>query len=126
MRADRKGTAMRRHTIGSMALVIALLVFPSRAAPADCTALDKKIAAAKTAADHEAIAACFDDKAKAAQAGVDEHTKMAEAYRQFGGAPVEKLGLPTYCDAFVRTLDAVAKTYEKMAAAHRELAKSVK
>jgi len=117
---------MRNHIIGSMALVGALLVAVANADPVDCRALDKKIAAAKTAADHTAIATCYDNNAKAAQASAEEHTKMAIAYRQSGGDPVVKLGLPQYSDAFAKTLGAEAKTYTKMADAHRELAKSAK
>lgn len=115
---------MRSHLVGSLALVGVLLAVPVRAAAADCNALDEKIAAAKTAAQHQAIAACYADMAKAAEASANEHKKMGEAYQKMVGAPVGKLQI--YCESFTRTLLAEAKTYEQMAAAHWDLAKSAK
>jgi hypothetical protein len=107
-----------------MALVAALLALPAHATAADCKALDKKIAVAKTAAQHEAIAACYAAKAKAAEASANEHKKLSEAYQTLVGAPVGKLQI--YCESFTRTFLAEAKTYGQMADAHRELAKSAK
>jgi hypothetical protein len=58
----------------------------SHALGADDFDVDKAIAAAKTAADHEAIAAYFDKEAAEAQAKADNHAKMEEAYKKLGGA----------------------------------------
>ena len=91
---------------------------------ADCDGLDAKIAAAKTAADHEAIAACYDASAKAAHDKVAEHKKMKAAYEGIGAAA--KMQLPQHCDYFTKTYAADAKMYEQMAAAHRKMAKEVK
>jgi hypothetical protein len=110
--------------VTTLAVAIALPTF--RAAAADCSGLEAKIAAAKTAADHEAIAACYDDMAKEAQAKSTEHKEMGAAYKKQGGHAVAKLGMPHHCDYFTKTFAQEAKTYEEMAKAHREMAKSAK
>jgi hypothetical protein len=109
------------------AMFVAALTLPmTQAVAADCSGIEAKIAAAKTAADHEAIAACYDDMAKEARAKASEHKDMGAAYRKSGGASVGKLALPQHCDYFTKTYDAEAKMYEQMAAAHRQMAKNAK
>jgi hypothetical protein len=95
------------------------------ATPAHAADIDAKIAAAKTAADHEAIAAWYDEQAKEAQAKADEHKKMGESYKKMGGAAV-KLDLPGHCTYFTNAFTAEAKKYAEMAAAHRQMAKDAK
>ena len=109
---------------GALAALLALAPMPARAA--DCSDLETKIAAAKTAADHEAIAACYDDMAKEAQAKATEHKKMGAAYRKAGGPVLGKFALPQHCDHFTKTFTDEAKSYEEMAKAHRQMAKSAK
>jgi hypothetical protein len=81
---------------------------------------------AKTAAEHEAIAACYDGFAKDAQAKANEHKAMGAAYRKGGGPAVGKLGLPQHCDHFTKTFHDEAKMYEEMAKAHRQMAKNAR
>jgi hypothetical protein len=114
---------MRTSIVVMSALAVALAV-PTFAA--DCDGLDAKIGAAKTAADHDAIAACYDGMAKDAQAKADEHKAMGAAYRKSGGAAVGKLGLPQHCDYFTKTFGDESKNYEEMAKAHRRMAKNAK
>lgn len=110
-----------------LSLFIVMFAMPTfQARAADCDGLDAKIAAAKTAAEHDAIAACYDDFAKSAQAKADEHKAMGAAYRKAGGAAVGKLGLPQHCDHFTKTFQNDAKMYEEMAKAHRQMAKNAK
>ena len=106
------------------AAALALPTIQARAA--DCSGLDAKIGAAKTAADHEAIASCYDDLSKDAQAKADQHKAMGAAYRKEGGHAVGKLGLPQHCDQFTRTFTNEAKMYGDMAKAHRQMAKNAK
>ncbi len=116
-----------RTGIALAALVAAMIVRPTfEARAADCSDLDGKIAAAKTAADHDAIAACYDDMAKEAQAKADEHKKMGAAYRKEQGPAAGKFNLPQHCDSFVKIYTNEAKTYEEMAKAHRQMAKNAK
>ena len=113
-----------RMRIVLAALVAAILAMPAvQASGADCSGIEAKIAAAKTAADHDAIAACYDDLAKEARAKAAEHKAMGEAYRKAGGAAAAKLGMLQHCDYFTKAFGNEAKTYEEMAAAHRQMAK---
>jgi hypothetical protein len=116
---------MRIRTIGMAALLGAALALPAAPArAADCENIDAQIAAAKTAADHEAVAACYDALAKASQDKAAEHVKMKAAYKGIGAA--QKFQLPQHCDYFTKTYAAEAKAYEQMAAAHRKMAKNAK
>jgi hypothetical protein len=117
---------MHRGTTLAAILVAALALPTTQARAADCSGIEAKIAAAKTAADHEAIAACYDDMAKDAQAKATEHKEMGAAYRKSGGPAVGKLGLPAHCDYFTKAFQDEAKTYEEMAKAHRQMAKDAK
>lgn len=73
--------------------------------------------AAKTAADHEQIAAEYDALAKDARAKADEHKKMAADYRKAGG-PMAKAQFPEHCDGLVRsTRSRPARPLERQAAA---------
>jgi hypothetical protein len=117
---------MRTGIVLATVLAAALALPALEARAADCSGLDAKISAAKTAADHEAIAACYDDMAKDAQAKATVHKEMGAAYRKAGGPAVGKLGLPQHCDYFTKTFTDEAKTYEEMAKAHRQMAKDAK
>jgi hypothetical protein len=86
--------------------------------------LTTKIASAKTAADHEAIATYYDAAAKEAKQRADEHAKMGEAYKKLGGALVGKLQLDKHCASLVKSAQSEAAEYESLAQAHREMAKT--
>jgi hypothetical protein len=107
-----------------LAAVLALATMQARAA--DCSGLDAKISAAKTAAEHEAIAACYDTMAKDTQARLAEHQRMRAAYAKAGGAATGKFDMVKHCDHVIGTLQDDAKMYEEMAKAHRQMAKDVK
>jgi len=102
-------------------------VLPGTWAPAAQTAdIMDKIAAAKTAADHEDIAKWYDDQAKEAQDKADEHRKMGEAYKKGGGALANKTHFYQHCEALTRDYTAEAKEYRALAASHRDMAKKAK
>jgi hypothetical protein len=110
-------------------LLAAILALPTiEARAADCSGgLDAKISAAKTAADHEAIAACYDDMVKDARAKVDEHKTMAKAYSMSGiGNQATKTHFHQHCEALIRSYEAEAKEYTALATAHRQMAKNAK
>jgi hypothetical protein len=118
---------MRIGTLLATLLAAILAVPTMQARAADCSGLDAKIGAAKTAAEHEAIAACYDDMAKDAQAKVAEHQKMAKAYSMGGiGNQATKTHFHQHCEALIRSYEAEAKEYDAMAKAHRQMAKSAK
>lgn len=108
-------------------MMLAISVSSRPAAAGNCDDIEAKIAVMKTAADHEAIAACYDDMAKDAQAKATEHEQMRAAYRKAGGVGALKgLNMPQHCDYFIKTFKSDAKMYEEMAAEHRKMAKSAK
>jgi hypothetical protein len=117
---------MRTGILLASVLAATLALPTTQVRAADCSGLDAKISAAKTAADHDAIAACYDAMAKDAQAKADEHKAMGAAYRKGGGPAVGKLGLPQHCDHFTKTFQDEAKMYEEMAKAHRQMARNAK
>ena len=99
----------------------------------DAADLPSAIENAKTAADHEAIAAYYDAEAKAASATVERHRAMAAAYAKPARPPAGKgvrssvyRTMPGHCDDLIKDYKAAAHEYEKMAAAHRKAASEIK
>ena len=89
-------------------------------------AMPDMITSAKTSADHEKLAAHYEQEAKAARAKAEEHKKMADAYRKAGGPLIEKLHFDQHCDALVKSYTATADEFEALAKAEREAAKEMK
>jgi len=85
-----------------------------------------RIAAARTAADHEEIAKWYDDQAQTAEAKAAEHKKMGEAYKKGGGAFAHKTHFHEHCETLAKSYTAEAKEYRALAAAHRQMAKAAK
>jgi hypothetical protein len=85
--------------------------------------LTEKIAAAKTPADHEAIAAFYRSQAAAAAAKVKSHEAMMASYKTFGKGGV---GLADHCKTLIAKYKEAEKDYETMAAEHEALAKAGK
>jgi len=85
--------------------------------------IEKKIAAAKTAADHEAIAAHYEKEAKTAEAKAKYHAEMGAAYKKTGGALIEKQHADQHCDAIKAAYEAIAKENAALAEGHRAQAK---
>jgi len=84
------------------------------------------ITMAKTPADHEKLAAHYEQEAKAARAKAEEHKKMAEAYRKEGGPLIEKLHFDQHCDSLVKSFSEMADEFEALAKAEHEAAKGMK
>ena len=118
---------MRRTKLTLCALFAALLVFfnlPTiRAFAKQQMAMPDMIAKAKTAAEHQKLAAHYEQEAKAARAKSDEHAKMADAYRKAGGALIEKLHFDQHCDTLAKSFAAMADEFEALAKAEQEAAK---
>jgi len=89
--------------------------------------VDKMIATAKTAADHQAIADYYKQQAKEAQEQADKHKKMAQEYSMSSiGKQATKTHFHQHCEALVRDYESAAKEYNDLAKAHEEMAKAVK
>ncbi len=84
-------------------------------------ALEQKIAGATTRADHESIAASYEQEAKALQAKADEHRQMAKAYAKTGFLK-EKHNLAQHCDSLVKKYEGAANDNLALAKIHRDIA----
>jgi hypothetical protein len=84
------------------------------------------ITGAKTSADHEKLAAQYEQEAKAARAKAEDHRVMADAYRKAGGPLIEKLHFDQHCDALTKSFTTMADEFEVLAKAEREAAKEMK
>jgi hypothetical protein len=115
-----------RMLAGSLILAsgIACAVPAMWLAPAEAADIQEQIAAAKTPADHEAIATWYEDQAKEAEQKAAEHTKMAQAYKT--GSFGHKTHFHEHCEVLAKNYTAEAKEYRALAAAHREKAKTGK
>lgn len=66
--------------------------------------------AAKTAADHQALAEYFTAKSKAAEAEVEKHKRMSKLFSGKGGASWE-----AHCQSLIKTYQEQAKDYAALA-----------
>lgn len=116
---------------GIKAWALALVVTAAVAAPAyrafavDDSDLDAKIVAAKTPADHEAIAAYYEGKAADAKAKAAEHKKLSAEYKKSIGT-LSKTHFHQHCDSLVSIYSAAAKEFDALAKSHHEMAKHAK
>ena len=107
-------------------LVLCFAVPTMRAIAKDHMSMPDMITSAKTSADHEKLAAHYEQEAKAARAKSQEHAKMAEAYRKEGGAFIEKLHFDQHCDFLAKSYASMADEFDALAKAEREAAKETK
>ena len=112
---------MRNQLFAAMATALTLFLAVPGSATADVT--EAQIAAAKTPADHEAIAKAYDAEAAAAEAKAKAHQTMARTYRAGGGAPkASSASMVGHCDRLMKDYRAAAVEYRALAAEHRKLA----
>lgn len=88
--------------------------------------MSQMVETAKTAKDHEAIAAHFDKEAANYEEKAAQHEKLAKQYRTGAGIGPKSnpTGLANHCDNLVKNLKASATDAREMARLHREVAKS--
>jgi hypothetical protein len=108
--------------IGTIALVagVAFSVPPAYATED----LSVKIAGAKTAADHEALAAEFEKEAQEAEANAAAHEKMAASYKGLGTTGAYHAD--KHCAALASGYHTQAKQLKELAAAEHAAAKAAK
>jgi hypothetical protein len=80
------------------------------------------VAAAKTPADHEAIAKAYDEEAASLDKLAAMHKNLGETYGQPGGKPWQP-AMSKHCDSVATELAAAAKNERALAAEHRKMAK---
>lgn len=107
----------------TVALVAVLALSSAPVFPVLAADMAAQVAAAKTAADHEAIADEYAKQAKEAEARAAEHDKMAAGYKGLG-----KTGQmhETHCAAIAKRERENAKDLNALADAHRAQAKAAK
>lgn len=85
--------------------------------------IGQMIAGAKTPADHEAIAASYEQEAQVAHKKHAEHQEMSDAY-----ATIPVLGIKTstvaHCTLIAKKYQDIAKEYEDLTKLHRDMAKA--
>jgi hypothetical protein len=86
------------------------------------TGIIGKIAAAKTAADHEAVAVEFEQEAKDLEAKAALHAAMARHYGMDQYAHQRKPSLKSHCEELTASLRRAAEQAKEMAKLHHGMA----
>jgi hypothetical protein len=127
---DHKEGAMRPGRMLAMigAVVMLSAAMPTRWAWCEMAGHDMAdmVKNAKTAADHEALAAMYDKEAADAKARAAEHRQMAQTYKSNTGRGTGASAMPQHCASLAKSFDEEAAMYEKMAATERAEAKGAK
>ena len=89
-------------------------------------ALQQQIEAARTRADHEALARYYDGEVANARAKVAEHRKMATGYQGMVSGGRGGGSMPAHCYAIASSYEGIAAQFEGMAASHRQMAEQAK
>ena len=115
---------MNRTTVlAAMTLAAATLIsFHAGAAAPTAGSLDPvTVTAAKTKADHEAIAAAYEAEAVAAEQKAQMHVEMAAKYRDCGTKPPWS-AMSSHCSQLKKRYLETAKLNRELAAEHRRIA----
>jgi spore coat polysaccharide biosynthesis protein SpsF (cytidylyltransferase family) len=124
----RKNLKMKTwKSIGIVMIVLAVgtLGYVSVSVAEEGKNVEQMIVDAKTPADHEAIAAYYDQEAKAAHQKHEEHLKLKASYEKIPHL-ASKTSLPWHCSTIAENYNKSAKEYEALAKLHRDMAKSAK
>jgi len=111
--------ALALFTIGTVGAVSFTLA-------AEGQSLEQMVAAAKTPADHEAIAAYYEKEAQAAYQKHAEHKKLADFYNLTPALKSKSTTLSSHCGDAAKKYEGIAKDYQALAKQHKEMAKSTK
>ena len=88
--------------------------------------LAQRIEAARTRADHEALAAYFKGEAQAARAKAAEHREMLQAYQRQVAGGRGNANMATHCNSLIQGYEGMAADYDRMADGHRQMAAQAK
>lgn len=106
-----------------MSTCLAALTLSGGAWAGDAHRLDPAwIGAAKTTADHDAIAKAYDAEAVGFEKKAAMHKNLAETYGAPGGKPWQA-SQAKHCESVVASLNAAAQEDRALAAEHRTMAK---
>lgn len=93
-----------------------LITSPSRT-------MQQQIEAARTPADHEALAAYYVKEAADARGKAEDHRKMGKSYASWPAGGRGGGSWSAHCNASAASYEDIAKRYDAMAAEHRQMAK---
>jgi len=116
---------MKLHNNSLAAFAATLAFCLASPLPAAAEVTETQIAAAKTTADHEAIAKAYEADAFTAEAKAKEHEAMARKYRSIGGPKSTANSSPMvrHCERLVKSYTDAAADYRALAAEHHSMAK---
>lgn len=115
---------VRRAALGfALVLVLAGCASGPPSTPADIV---QRIETAKTPADHEALAVYYTQEANKARENAALHRTMAKSYQIQAASGRGGASMPAHCNAIAQSDDGIAKQFDDMAAAHRQMATMVK
>jgi hypothetical protein len=114
---------MRKISLVLVAAIAAVSMSSVFAAAADEFVTPAQITAAKSPADHEAIAKAYDAEADAYDKKIDWHKSMAGAYANGKGPQKQEV---VRCQQLEAKFKSIAQEYRAMAASHRLMAKNAK
>jgi len=105
--------------------VAAVMLSGSAWAAGDAMVTPAQIEAAKTSADHEAIAAAYDKEATQLDSAAKEHEGMAKSYQRAatGTKGSNPVAMAAHCNKLAEDYKAAATETRDLAAAHRQMAK---
>jgi uncharacterized protein (UPF0333 family) len=113
---------LHNNSIAALAAVLAFGLATPYPAAADVT--EAQVAAAKTPADHEAIAKSYEAEAATAEVTASKHEAMARTYRAAGGPKKTSTNsMVRHCERLVKAYTDAAADYRALAAEHRSVAK---
>jgi hypothetical protein len=110
-------------SVVTLTAMVTFAVPTFRAGAADEASIEKMIATAKTASDHEAIANYYKQQAAEARSKADMHKKMAEQYSMSGiGNQATKTHFHQHCETLVRSYQTQANEFDALAKTHQDMA----
>lgn len=113
-------SAFHSSIVPLAALAVVLACSPRSALADDVT--PERLAAASTAADHEAIASAYDAEATAAERRAAEHRSRSRAYASRNVRTMWNSAMARHCTKLAELATAQAREYRALAAEHRRMA----
>ncbi|MBI1731486.1 MAG: hypothetical protein HYR49_01790 [Gammaproteobacteria bacterium] len=113
----------RPHILAVITLCLAGISAPSISVAAEPEhGMEQMIQAAKSGADHEALAARYDAQAKDLLAQAEAHERMGKRYEALELGTVKGPKFAGHCRKLADNLRTAAREDQELAALHRELA----
>jgi hypothetical protein len=116
----------RRRIAAALVLATGALAGCAGFATAPSPALRQQIEAARTPADHQALAKHYVAEADAARAKAAEHRRMSTSYQGMIGGGRGGGSMAAHCNALASSFDGIAAQFDAMAASHRQMAEQAK